>query len=76
MLAYGQLDPNEHYSVKFELSNIFIQENTFQNVVCKMASISPRIQLIKPLVTVNNLLQEYLIWTKIKQEWSICPLRL
>ena len=53
MLAYGQLDPNEHYSVKFELSNIFIQENTFQNVVCKMASISPQIQLIKPLVTIS-----------------------
>ena len=40
MMAYCQWDPQEQTSVKFNKNvNIFIQENAFQNVVCKMAAI-------------------------------------
>ena len=40
MMEYCLLDPKEQISVKFNRnSNIFIQENAFENVVCEMASI-------------------------------------
>ena len=34
MMVYGQLDPKEHISVK-----VFIQENAFEEVVCKNGAI-------------------------------------
>ena len=44
MLPYCQLDPKEHISVIFFIQNseIFIQENPFENVVCEMVAILPR----------------------------------
>ena len=41
MLEYCYLDPQEQSSVNFNMNwNIFIQENTFENVVGKMMTIS------------------------------------
>ena len=43
MLSYCQLHPKEHISMKFYFnSNIFIQENVSDHVVCEMAVIWPR----------------------------------
>ena len=41
MLAYCQLYPNEHISKKFlfEIQKVFIQENAFENAICRMATI-------------------------------------
>ena len=39
MLDYSQLDPQEQTSVKLKSNlNFFIQENTFENVVCEMTA--------------------------------------
>ena len=46
MLPYCQLDPKEHFSVKFYLK-FFIQGNVFDNVVCKMAVICPDLNVLK-----------------------------
>ena len=42
--TYCQLDPKEHISMKFYNwnSNVFIQENGFEHVVCKMAAMLSR----------------------------------
>ena len=43
VLTYCQLDPKEHISMNFiRNSNIFIQENMFENVVCQMVAILSR----------------------------------
>ena len=47
MLEYCQLDhkDNLQWNCKWK-SYIFIQENTFENVVCKISAIWPRLQYI------------------------------
>ena len=47
MLPYYQLDPEEHISVIFFNSQVFIEENALENVVCKMMAILSRSQCIK-----------------------------
>ena len=43
MLTYNELDPKEQKSMKiYRNSNIFVQENAFENVVCEMAVIWPQ----------------------------------
>ena len=50
MLGYSQLGPNEHNSVKYQSKfEHFIQENAFENVVWKMASILSRPQVLNQL---------------------------
>ena len=40
LLAYCQVDPVEHILLKFHLkSNVFMLENWFENVICKMMAI-------------------------------------
>ena len=40
VLTYHQLDTQEHFQWNFnQKSNIFIQGNTFENVVCQVAAI-------------------------------------
>ena len=35
-----QLNPKEQISIKYYNSKVFIQENAFENIICKMAAIS------------------------------------
>ena len=43
MLGFGQLDPKEQTSMKFDLKyQIFIHESTFENIICKMVAILSR----------------------------------
>ena len=40
MMTYCQLDHKEHISIKYHLnSKVFIQENSFENILCEMATI-------------------------------------
>ena len=38
MIMYCQYDPNDYISMKYHLkfTNVFIQENAFENIVCKV----------------------------------------
>ena len=44
MLTYCELDPKEHISMKFYFeSNIFIEENSCEHVVCEMMQVDQRL---------------------------------
>ena len=46
-MTYCQLHSNKYFSIKFHWK-VFIDENAFENVVCKMAAFCSRYKLISP----------------------------
>ena len=72
MLEYYQLDPREQ---TYRNSNVFIQENALQNVVCEMASILLGPNVLRPfplpfqcmLLTVTTPKRGYLR----KEKWKM-----
>ena len=64
MYEYCLLNPREQTSVKFNRnSNIFIQENALENVVCEMASILSRSQRVNPVDADASYCREA-VWTQ------------
>ena len=52
MLTFSHLDSQEQTSVKFELKN-FLQENAYQNVICKLIFPAGNVLLMN-VVTIGN----------------------
>ena len=58
MLEYYWLDRRNTLQLDFnQNSNIFIQENAFESVVCKMAAILSRPQCVNNNINLNNMNQ-------------------